>query len=40
VLWKMWQSRSTYDADLHTRNQQKHGWWVIQILTQPAVKPV
>lgn len=36
VLWKMWQTKTTYDADLHARNQQKHGSWVIQILTPPA----
>jgi transposase len=33
ILWKMWQSRTRYDAELHARNQQKHGSWVIQILT-------
>ena len=35
VLWKMWQMRATYDSELHARNQQKHGSWVIQILTAP-----
>lgn len=40
VLWKMWQDRTRYDAELHSRNQQKHGSWVIQILTAPAAKPV
>jgi len=39
VLWKMWQSHSLYDGDLHARNQQKHGSWVFQILTQPAAQP-
>lgn len=34
ILWKMWQTRTRYDAELHARNQQKHGSWVIQILTQ------
>jgi transposase len=34
ILWKMWQSHTPYDADLHTRNQLKHGSWVLKI--QPA----
>jgi len=39
VLWKMWQTQTSYDGELHARNQQKHGSWVIQILTAPAAKP-
>jgi transposase len=31
ILWKMWQSHTVYDADLHTRNQLKHGSWVLQL---------
>ena len=31
ILWKMWQSSTAYDADLHTRNQLQHGSWVLQI---------
>ena len=38
VLWKMWQDRTTHDGELHARNQQKHGSWVMQILTKPQVK--
>jgi len=34
ILWKMWQCRTCYDADLHTKNQLKHGSWVLQI--QPS----
>ena len=30
ILWKMWQTRSSYDEALHTRNQTKHGSWVLQ----------
>ncbi|MEA3208667.1 MAG: hypothetical protein QOE70_1724 [Chthoniobacter sp.] len=33
ILWKMWQTGTCYDADLHTRNQTKHGSWVLQILS-------
>lgn len=32
ILWKMWQTRSVYDADLHQRNQVRHGSWVLQLL--------
>lgn len=29
ILWKMWQTGTTYDEALHTRNQVRHGSWVI-----------
>ena len=29
ILWKMWQTRTPYDEALHTRNQLKHGSWVL-----------
>lgn len=32
IVWKMWQTRATYDADLHGRNQLKHGSWVLQLV--------
>jgi transposase len=31
ILWKMWQTRTTYDESLHTRNQIKHGSWVMSL---------
>lgn len=31
ILWKMWQTRSPYDAALHAKNQLKHGSWVLQV---------
>jgi transposase len=34
ILWKMWQTRTCYDADLHARNQTQHGSWVLQL--QPS----
>lgn len=34
ILWKMWQDHTTYDPDLHTRNQLKHGSWVLKL--QPS----
>ena len=33
ILWKMWQDRTRYDAELHSRNQLKHGSWVLKIKT-------
>ena len=33
ILWKMWQTRERYDAELHQRNQLKHGSWVIGLLS-------
>ena len=29
ILWKMWQTRTSYDPDLHQRNQIQHGSWVL-----------
>jgi transposase len=31
ILWKMWQSRTRYDAELHARNQLKHGSWLLKV---------
>lgn len=31
ILWAMWQTRTPYDAELHTRNQTEHGSWVLQL---------
>ena len=30
IVWKMWQSHTHYDPDLHQKNQLKHGSWVLQ----------
>jgi transposase len=34
ILWKMWQTHSLYDEAFHTRNQLKHGSWLLS-LQQP-----
>jgi transposase/transposase IS116/IS110/IS902 family protein len=34
IFWKMWQTRTPYDEALHTRNQTRHGSWVLSL--QPA----
>jgi transposase len=31
ILWKMWQSRSSYNAELHAQNQLAHGSWLLQL---------
>ena len=31
ILWKMWQTNTRYDSELHTANQLKHGSWVLSI---------
>ena len=31
IIWKMWQTGTSYDAALHMRNQLTHGSWVLQI---------
>jgi transposase len=36
ILWKMWQTGRRYDAELHQRNQVKHGSWVIGLMATPG----
>jgi transposase len=36
ILWRMWQDRTCYDAELHQKNQLAHGSWVLQILNPKA----
>jgi transposase len=31
ILWKMWQTKKPYDAELHARNQQKLGSWLLKL---------
>ena len=31
ILWKMWQTHTNYSPELHTRNQLKHGSWVLKL---------
>jgi transposase len=33
ILWKMWRTKTPYDAELHQQNQIKHGSWVLQLKT-------
>lgn len=36
IIFCMWRDRTPYDEARHTRNQVKHGSWVIQLLPAPA----
>lgn len=36
ILWKMWQTRTKYDAETHQRNQFRHGSWVLKLMGQPT----
>jgi transposase len=36
ILWKMWQTGKPYDEALHTRNQIRHGSWVIRLISSPV----
>jgi transposase len=31
ILWKMWQTRTCYDAELHQQNQLRNGSWVLKL---------
>lgn len=31
IIWKMWQAGTSYNADLHLRNQLAHGSWVLAV---------
>lgn len=31
ILWRMWQSGSSYDPELHAKNQLAHGSWLLQL---------
>jgi transposase len=34
IIWKMWQTHTPYDAELHMKNQLAHGSWVLQLSPQ------
>jgi transposase len=39
ILFRMLQDKKPYDAELHARNQQKHGSWVLKLIHEPAAQP-
>jgi transposase len=36
ILFRMLKDKTPYDAELHARNQKKHGSWVIKLVHEPA----
>ena len=38
ILFRMILDHKSYDADLHARNQEKHGSWVLSLLNKPTAK--
>ncbi len=32
ILWTIWQTGAAYDEATHTRNQVRHGSWVVNLL--------
>jgi transposase len=39
IIWKMWQTHTCYDPDLHARNQTAHGSWVLNFNPQTKSTP-
>ncbi len=39
ILFRMLLDKKPYDAELHARNQQKHGSWVLKLIEKPVAKP-
>jgi transposase len=39
ILFRMIADKKPYDAELHARNQQKHGSWVLKLVNQPVAQP-
>jgi transposase len=39
ILWKMIQTRTPYNAELHARNQQLHGSWVLTLVKKSTPAP-
>lgn len=38
ILFRMLKDKKPYDAELHARNQQKHGSWVLKLVNEPIAK--
>ena len=39
ILSAMMRSHASYDAGLHSRNQLKHGSWVLELVPKATDKP-
>lgn len=31
IIWRMWRDHTTYDANLHLKNQISHGSWLLKV---------
>lgn len=40
IVWKMWQTGTRYDAELHQRNQVQHGSWVLALRPAATARAV
>lgn len=40
ILFRMISDKTPYDAELHARNQKKHGSWVLQLINKSAPAPL
>jgi hypothetical protein len=38
IVFRMITNKTPYDAELHARNQQKHGSWVLALINTPTAK--
>jgi len=39
ILWRMWHNWRSHDENLHARNQQRRGSWVLQLQPKQALLP-
>ena len=39
IVFKIIETKKPYDAELHARNQQKHGSWVLKLVPANAPEP-
>jgi len=39
ILFRMLKNKTPYDAELHARNQQTHGSWILTLIDAPTAKP-
>jgi hypothetical protein len=39
ILFRMMNTKTPYNAELHALNQQKHGSWVLKLIDAPIAKP-
>ena len=41
IIWKMWNTKTPYNPELHQQNQLKHGSWVLKLIpSTPSTQPV